>query len=65
MSHLVKEFEIKYFNERSGVVLNPVQKPGQQQNRPGSEEDDIKKLLSMLGDNEELNRKDWLKNKYK
>lgn len=57
-SHLVKEFEIKYFNERSGVVLNPVQKQGQSMSRPGSEEDDIKKLLSMLGDNEELNKKD-------
>lgn len=40
--------------------MNPVQKQGQQVNRPGSEEDDIKKLLSMLGDNEELNKKDWV-----
>ncbi len=59
LSHLVKEFEIKYFNERSKVTLNPVKKTGPLLDRPGTDEDDIKKLLNMLGDNEELNKKEW------
>ncbi len=42
---------MKYFNERSGVMLSPMKKTGNQQNKPSTDEDDIKKLLNMLGDN--------------